>query len=91
MHLAQQPRKLGWATCRIKVSIFIIESLVAHQFSDFFSLKSSSAVLELFRIKELDLSDTNQQRGSTDSTQTTSGIAQFFQNTVKNTKGANVK
>ena len=73
------------------MSIFIIESLVADQFSDFFSLKSSSAVLELFRIKELDLSDTNQQRGSTDSIQTTSGIAQIFQNPVKNKKGANVK
>ena len=40
---------------------------------------------------ELDLSDTNQQRGSTDSIQTTSGIAQIFQNPVKNKKGANVK
>ena len=39
----------------------------------------------------LDLSDTNQQRGSTDSIQTTSGIAQIFQNPVKNKKGANVK
>ena len=55
------------------VSIFITEYLVAHQFSDFFLLKSYSAVLELFGIKELDLSDTNQQRGSTDSIQTTSG------------------
>ena len=36
--------------------IFIIEYLVAHQFSDFFLLKSYSAVLELFGIKELDLS-----------------------------------
>ena len=40
---------------------------------------------------ELDLSDTNQQRGSTDSIQTTSGIAQIFQNLVNNKKGANVK
>ena len=40
---------------------------------------------------ELDLSDTNQQSGSTDSIQTTSGIAQIFQNPVKNKKGANVK
>ena len=39
---------------------------------------------------ELDLSDTNQQHGSTDSIQTTSGIAQIFQNPVKNKKGANV-
>ena len=73
------------------MSIFIIEYLVAHQFSDFFSWKSYSAVRELFGIKELDLSDTNQQRGSTDSIQTTSGIAQIFQNPVKNKKGANVK
>ena len=70
-------------------------------------LKSYSAVLQLFGIKELDLSDTNQQRGtteleldlsdtnqqrgSTDSIQTTSGIAQIFQNPVKIKKGANVK
>ena len=40
---------------------------------------------------ELDLSDTNQQRESTDSIQTTSGIAQIFQNPVKNKKAANVK
>ena len=40
---------------------------------------------------ELDLSDTNQQRGSTDSIQTTSGIAQIFQNPVKDKKGANTK
>ena len=73
------------------MSIFIIEYLVAHQFSDFFKLKSYLAVLELFGIKELDLSDTNQQRGSTDSIQTTSGIAQIFQNPVKNKKGATVK
>ena len=33
------------------MSIFIIEYLVAHQFSDFFLLKSYSAVLELFGIK----------------------------------------
>ena len=46
--------------------------------------------MKLFGIKELDLSDTNQQRGSTDSIQTTSGIAQIFQNPVKNKKGANV-
>ena len=63
----------------------------------------------MFGIKELDLSDTNQQRGSTeleldlsatnqqrvtvstDSIQTTSGIAQIFQKPVKNKKGANVK
>ena len=57
----------------------------------FLLIKSCSAVLELFGIKELDLSDTNQQRGSTDSIQTTSGIAQIFQNPVKNKKGANVK
>ena len=36
-----------------KVSIFIIEYLVAHQFSDFFLLKSYSAVLELFGITAL--------------------------------------
>jgi len=70
---------------------FITEYLVAHQFSDFFLLKSYSAVLELFGIKELDLSHTNQQRGSTDLIQTTSGIAQIFQNPVKHKKGANVK
>ncbi|CAH3018462.1 unnamed protein product, partial [Porites evermanni] len=35
---------------------------------------------------ELDLSETNQQRGSTDSIQTTSGIPQIFQNPVKNKK-----
>ena len=40
---------------------------------------------------ELDLSDSNQQRGPTDSIQTTSGIAQIFQNPVKNKKGANMK
>ena len=45
----------------------------------------------MFGIKELDLLDTNQQRGLTDSIQTTSGIAQIFQNPVKNKKGANVK
>ena len=39
----------------------------------------------------LDLSDTNQQRGSTDSIQTTSRIAQLFQNPVKGKDGANVK
>ena len=37
-----------------KVSIFIIEYLVAHQFSGFFSFtKSYSVVLEFFSIKEL--------------------------------------
>ena len=77
MCLAQQLRKLGCQRVAFtelcqdfipsyKVSIFIIEYLVAHQFSDFFKLKSYSVVLELFGIKELDLSDTNQQRGSTE-------------------------
>ena len=40
---------------------------------------------------ELVLSDTNQQRGSTNSIQTTSGIVQIFQNPVEDKKGANVK
>jgi len=36
--------------------------------------------------KEFDLSDTNQQRGSTDLIQTTSEIALIFQNSVKKGK-----
>ena len=68
VRLAQQPRKLGLATSRqdfiisYKVSMSCNKSI----FQFFFKLKSYSSVLELFGIKELDLSDTNQQRRSTE-------------------------
>ena len=93
VRLAQHPRKFAELcqdfTPSYKVSIFIIECLVAHQFSDFKAIQQYWNCL-VFK-NELDLSDTksatwidrtlnlicqtNQQRGSTDSIQATSGIA----------------
>ena len=90
-----------------KVSIFIIDCLVTHQFSDFFYLKSYSAALELFGIKRtclvrhksatwidrtLNLICQTQISNmvSTDLIQTTSGIAQIFQNPVKNNNKCSV-
>ena len=83
-------------TPSVKVSIFIIEYLVAHQFSDFFLLKSYSAVLELFGIKELDLSWFVRHKSAKgidrpDSNHIRNSLNTVFQNPVKNKKGANVK
>ena len=81
VRLVQQPRKLGLA---INFPISFNEKAIQQYWN-------CTENWNLFGIKELDLSDTNQQRRSTDSIQTTSGIAQIFQNPVKDKKGANTK
>ena len=82
-------------SCSTSIFRFLLNEKAIQQYWNCLVLKNLICQTQISNVDrqnfELDLSDTNQQHGSTDSIQTTSGIAQIFQNPVKNKKGADVK